>query len=186
MLSGGERARVALIHLILDGANFLLLDEPTNHLDLLAQEALQEALDSFPGTLLLVSHDRYLVQALASEVWYVDGIRPQLQVFPYGYQEYLEAKLAGKDAQTKTSERVDTSRRQIKKEKKERLPDIEEVEAQIKLLERELEGINQAILSSGDDYQQQKELGESYRRVETELELQLQLWERVAQASGPA
>jgi ATP-binding cassette subfamily F protein 3 len=186
MLSGGERARVALIHLILDGANFLLLDEPTNHLDLLSQEALQEALDSFPGTLLLVSHDRYLVQALANEVWYADGERPELQVYPYGYQEYLEARSAARDAQTSVNERVKTSRQQPKKGMKERLPDLEKVEAQIKFLESELEQINQAILACGDDYQQQKELGERYRKLENDLEMLLQLWERAAQAGGLA
>ncbi len=65
-LSGGERARLALAILALDGANLLLLDEPTNHLDIPAREALQEVLDGFKGTILLVSHDRYLVDRLAT------------------------------------------------------------------------------------------------------------------------
>ncbi len=69
MLSGGERGRVALAKLTLQGANFLLLDEPTNHLDIPSQEILTEALDYFDGTLLLVSHDRYLIAALATQIW---------------------------------------------------------------------------------------------------------------------
>ena len=68
-LSGGERARLALAILALDGANFLVLDEPTNHLDIPAQEALQEVLEDFTGTILLVSHDRYLIDRLATQIW---------------------------------------------------------------------------------------------------------------------
>ena len=68
-LSGGERARLALAILALDGANFLLLDEPTNHLDIPAREALQEVLEDFSGTILLVSHDRYLIDRLATQIW---------------------------------------------------------------------------------------------------------------------
>ena len=68
-LSGGERARLALAILVLEQANFLLLDEPTNHLDIASQEILQSALEAFDGTILLVTHDRYLVDRLASQIW---------------------------------------------------------------------------------------------------------------------
>ena len=91
-LSGGERGRLALALLALDGANFLLLDEPTNHLDIPAQEVLQEGLEQFGGTLLLVSHDRYLVDRLATQIWEIDAGR--LRVFPGPYQEYLGARAA--------------------------------------------------------------------------------------------
>jgi len=67
-LSGGERARLALAILVLEQANFLLLDEPTNHLDIASQEILQSALEAFDGTILLVTHDRYLVDRLASQI----------------------------------------------------------------------------------------------------------------------
>ncbi|GAB4519248.1 MAG: ABC-F family ATP-binding cassette domain-containing protein [Anaerolineae bacterium] len=73
-LSGGERGRLALAVLGLSGANLLLLDEPTNHLDVIAQEELQSALEGFEGTIVLVSHDRYLVERLATRIWEVkDG-----------------------------------------------------------------------------------------------------------------
>lgn len=68
-LSGGERGRLALAILASQGANFLLLDEPTNHLDIPAQEVLQQVLEDFNGTLLMISHDRYLVNRLATQVW---------------------------------------------------------------------------------------------------------------------
>jgi len=87
MLSGGERARLALAILALQGSNFLLLDEPTNHLDIPAREALQEVLDDYDGTILLVSHDRYLIDQLATQIWEIRG--NQLHIFQGRYREYL-------------------------------------------------------------------------------------------------
>jgi ATP-binding cassette subfamily F protein 3 len=87
-LSGGERGRLALAILALKGANFLLLDEPTNHLDIPAQEVLQEVLESFTGTILLVSHDRFIVDRLATQIW--DLYDDHLHVFNGTYQQYLD------------------------------------------------------------------------------------------------
>jgi len=86
-LSGGERARLALAILTLEGSNFLMLDEPTNHLDIPAQEALQEVLENFSGTILLVSHDRYLIDRLATEIW--ELTEGHLSVFSGTYREYI-------------------------------------------------------------------------------------------------
>jgi ATP-binding cassette subfamily F protein 3 len=86
-LSGGERARLALAILALEGANFLMLDEPTNHLDIPAREALQEVLEGYPGTILLVSHDRYLIDRLATQVWELQDGR--LEVFKGTYREFV-------------------------------------------------------------------------------------------------
>jgi ATP-binding cassette subfamily F protein 3 len=85
-LSGGERARLALAMLELDGANLLLLDEPTNHLDIASQEVLQAALSSFDGTVLIVTHDRFLIRALGGQVWAIEGGR--LLQFEEGYDQY--------------------------------------------------------------------------------------------------
>jgi ATP-binding cassette subfamily F protein 3 len=86
-LSGGERGRLALAILALNGANVLLLDEPTNHLDLPAREVLQQVLQNFPGTILLVSHDRYLIDQLASQIWELrEG---KLNVFNGTYRQFV-------------------------------------------------------------------------------------------------
>ncbi|MGH2368748.1 MAG: ABC-F family ATP-binding cassette domain-containing protein, partial [Chloroflexota bacterium] len=89
-LSGGERSRLALAKMALSSANFLVLDEPTNHLDVYAREALEEVLASFGGTILFVSHDRYLIDALATQVWEVAGAT--LTVHQGSWADYLETR----------------------------------------------------------------------------------------------
>ena len=89
MLSGGERRRLALAALVAGGANLLVLDEPTNHLDVEAREALEEALDAYEGTVLLVSHDRALIDAVATHTASIENRRIVLR---HGdYNDYLEA-----------------------------------------------------------------------------------------------
>ncbi|WP_205699095.1 ABC-F family ATP-binding cassette domain-containing protein [Conexibacter sp. SYSU D00693] len=98
-LSGGERRRLGLAVLVASGANVLILDEPTNHLDIESREALEDALRSFPGTLLLVSHDRALLDAVGTRTIAVE--RGQLRSYVGGWQEYWrvreERKAAGED-----------------------------------------------------------------------------------------
>jgi ATP-binding cassette subfamily F protein 3 len=89
-LSGGERMRVALAKLTLAKPNFLVLDEPTTHLDMVSQEVLQEVLSEFDGTVLFVSHDRYLIEALATQVWAIEG--ESLHVHRGKYSEYVAEK----------------------------------------------------------------------------------------------
>jgi len=90
VLSGGEKARVALAKVITSRANFLLLDEPTNHLDLHSCELLIEALHKYEGTLILVSHDRYFISKTANKIWEIeDGV---LKEFKGGYEEWVSWK----------------------------------------------------------------------------------------------
>ena len=101
-LSGGERARIALLILILKKPNFLILDEPTNHLDFQSREVLEEALKEYDGTILCVSHDRYFVNRLASRILYFDGA--EVSSYDGNYDDYL-AVIAGK-AQTVAAEKA--------------------------------------------------------------------------------
>ncbi len=87
-LSGGERSRVALAKLTLTKANFLILDEPTNHLDINAREALEEVLSEYNGTLMFVSHDRYFIDAMATQVWAIEN--GTMQAHLGNYTDYLE------------------------------------------------------------------------------------------------
>ncbi len=88
VLSGGERARVALAKMLIQPGNFLLMDEPTNHLDLESSESLAQSLATFDGTLLFVSHNRSFVRTLATKIWDVSGGR--VEVYPGTLDEYLD------------------------------------------------------------------------------------------------
>ncbi len=177
VLSGGERGRLALAKLTLEGANFLLLDEPTNHLDLQSQEVLQNALLEFPGTILLVSHDRYLIDALATQVWGISPQNQELVVVPGGYAEYLEYR--SRDAQPAES--------QARRKKPERSRPKAPSKTGIGAVEERIEGIERALLEladrleeAGADVDQVRRLGTEYAQLERELEAQLERWERLA------
>ena len=108
-LSGGERAKLALVLLEAQKANFLLLDEPTNHLDLAARESLEEALREFEGTLLFVSHDRYFIRNVADKILEIeDG---KLTYYPCGYDEYTGLKKAQNEQKLIAEKNVKTEER---------------------------------------------------------------------------
>ena len=87
VLSGGERNRYALARILVSPANFLLLDEPTNHLDLRAKDVLLEAINAFNGTVVMVSHDRYFIDRLATRIFEVGATK--VNVYPGNYEDYL-------------------------------------------------------------------------------------------------
>ena len=86
VLSGGEKARVALAKVILSGANFIILDEPTNHLDMISIDILIHALAQYEGTFIIVSHNRYFIEKLANKIWYIE--EGKIKVFPDKYEAY--------------------------------------------------------------------------------------------------
>jgi ATP-binding cassette subfamily F protein 3 len=181
ILSGGERGRLALAKLALMGANFLLLDEPTNHLDIPSQEILQQVLDEFQGTTLLVSHDRYLIDALATQIWEIDEEKGLLRTFKGSYSQYHLHREAERlvekeniEGSAKTKEPVRKTRTSTDdKRKRER---ICEVETQIDQMEAELAILAHKLENPPKDAARVQKLGNDYVRVQKELEELMEQW----------
>jgi ATP-binding cassette subfamily F protein 3 len=137
-LSGGERRRLALAHVVAGGANFLVLDEPTNHLDLESRESLEAALDAFPGAVLLVTHDRALLDAVSGRLLAIEGT--DLVSYPGGWAEYRER--SAPEAEPPPPPRAKTRRRAEKKQEQSPLElverEIERGEERVAELERQL------------------------------------------------
>jgi ATP-binding cassette subfamily F protein 3 len=128
-LSGGERRRLALALVVASGANFLVLDEPTNHLDLESREALEAALEAFPGTVLLVSHDRAMLDAVASRILAVEN--GGLQSTDGGWAEYLRRR----EEQQAAAAKLDAKRPKRKAKPAQPAP---EKPSELELAEREV------------------------------------------------
>jgi ATP-binding cassette subfamily F protein 3 len=164
-----------------------MLDEPTNHLDIASQEILQTVLAGFDGTILLDSHDRYLVDALATQIWAVSP--GKLTVFKGTYKEYAAAR----DAQPavvpeKPGANVSAARPAAQPQKKNGLnafqlqKKVAELEAAIETLEDQLEELNSAIAaaSSQGDAGKVAELGAAYTRAEADLHAAMEEWATLA------
>ena len=137
-LSGGEKARVALLKLMLSGANFLVLDEPTNHLDIQSREALEHAFDTFDGTMLVVSHDRYFINRLATRVLRLteDG----LESFDGNYDTFRSAMEARKTAAPAEKKEPKPNDYQKRKERESRL---RRLKGQITRLEAQIDELDE-------------------------------------------
>jgi ATP-binding cassette subfamily F protein 3 len=189
-LSGGERARVALAKLSLRGANFLVLDEPTNHLDVPSQEILQEVLSEFPGTILLVSHDRYFIDALATQVWALedDTLYVSKRDAPLSaYAVYLADRQARQIANSKEAEQstngqgmASQSRREIeqKRARARREREVEELEAAIGAAETRLAKLSAALeeASHAQAVERIQSLSRDYKATEEDLARLLDEW----------
>ena len=192
-LSGGQRSRIALARLTLQGSNFLLLDEPTNHLDLDSQEILQDALRQFSGTIVLVTHDRALIEALATQIWQVTpgskGKPGSLEVFQGTWKQWQIERLqaerkdspekgeAAPSAAEEEWERQRAARRQ--RRQAERLVEaVAETEERITRLESRLNEIEElmAQASAAQDLGRLRTLQDQHRAVSQRLEKLMDEW----------
>jgi ATP-binding cassette subfamily F protein 3 len=187
-LSGGERGRVALAKLALGGSNFLLLDEPTNHLDIPSQEVLEATLAGFEGTILLVSHDRYLIRELATQIWALDD--GQMVVFEGGYDAYLAHQKRAEEVGSQASAFSHSSQVEGVSPRSglttyQRTKRIEELEIAIEDLEAKLEALNVNLTeaSAAGDVSRVAGLGAEYSQAEEQLTAHLSEWEAL-QAEG--
>ncbi len=181
MLSGGERARLALAILALQGANFLVLDEPTNHLDIPAREALQDVLDAFPGTILLVSHDRYLVDQLATQIWELRAGR--LHVFRGRYREFVIRQAAGRQSLgVRTLVQNRQPLRGNDKEARRRSQSLSLVEERIHTQEQALQRLYAELQKASErgNFEQARTLGLQVAKVQADLDQLMHEWESLA------
>lgn len=209
-LSGGQKARLVLLKLVLDGANCLVLDEPTNHLDIMARETVEAALESFDGTVLVVSHDRYFVGEVADRIWEIeDG---ELKDYKGDYAFYLEEKQklaqaqaeaqaeaekqatyvalqAKKQAQAaagKAAKPQETKKRRYSAEEAQRLlPKVElsirEQEAMMGLLEKQM-----ADPANHTDPQHSAAMAAEHEKYEAKIAELMEKWEQLMEAAEEA
>jgi len=185
-LSGGQRSRVILAELVARQANVLLLDEPTNHLDIPSQEILQQVLREFSGTVVFVSHDRYLIDALATHIWAIDGAA--VKEMPGKWEAYLKWRsghVADRPARDAAPARP-ASRKEayrLRRRQQNRLQRLrrrfEEVEQLIHDLEAELKKLQDDISAAGQagDVERVTHLGEKYDATDSRLRELNQQWE---------
>ena len=174
-LSGGERARVALAAIASRPYNVLLLDEPTNHLDTETIDALIEGLRGFEGTLILVSHDRYFVESLASHVLILHNaaasFREEVRAEDFQLQPRVRKK--GKDDSNKASYE---ERKKAQRERERTARRIKEIESLVPKLEAEMAPVNTALCEVGTDYEKAQRLGDELKALEDKVEQLYDEW----------
>ncbi|MBF9221008.1 ABC-F family ATP-binding cassette domain-containing protein [Hymenobacter ruricola] len=191
VLSGGEKSRVALAKTLISEANFLLLDEPTNHLDMVSVNILIQALEQYEGTFIVISHDRYFVENVATKIWFIEDF--QLKEYPGTYAEYelwqedreKAAKKAGLPSPSAHKPQPKEDPRPAPAangpDAKKAAKELAEVEARITGLEKEL-AVYEAQLADAAIYANASQLKDTTLKFETvkkELAAQTKRWEEL-------
>jgi ATP-binding cassette subfamily F protein 3 len=173
-LSGGERRRLALAIVVASGANFLVLDEPTNHLDLESRESLEAALEAFPGTVLLVSHDRALLDAVAGRLLAVED--KHVVSYPGGWADYVRAQEAEPAPPPPAKPKVERPKRAAKPKPTA----LELVETEVARAEARVAELERQLAADWSD----AALVAEHRDARNDLEALLRRWEALFEASG--
>src|SRR5215207_298868 len=184
VLSGGERRRLALALVVASGANFLVLDEPTNHLDLESREALEAALEAFPGTMLVVSHDRALLDAVAERTLAIeDGT---VKSYDGGWADYVARQEEVKElarrhaaADPQAAGVTKASRKPRERPQPRRLNELERLEAEISAQEQAIADLERRLADDWSDV----DTVSAHKHARDQLETLLARWEQLFEAS---
>ena len=180
-LSGGEQSRLGLAKLIYSRANVLVMDEPTNHLDIPSREALERALSEFPGTIITVSHDRYFLDKLATEILHFEN-----GVATYHTGSYSDFYAVHHLKQTPKEEPASVQPTVTKPAKprkslpaKKRGRSIEEIEGEIKTLEREMQELTETLSNASPDWPPERyaDIGSRQEEISSQLEILYGEWQ---------
>ncbi|MBK6798691.1 MAG: ABC-F family ATP-binding cassette domain-containing protein [Acidobacteria bacterium] len=195
-LSGGEKGRLAIAKLIYSRANVLMLDEPTNHLDIASCEALEEALNVYDGTIITVSHDRYFLDRVATNILFFG--EKGVEYFNGGYTEFYEshhraladeqARVAEALRQEKTSRKTVAPKTGSTRKSKKKQVAAAEIETQIHSTEAEFGEIAELISTEevARDRERLQELSEKYHSLEDRLKDLYQKWEQALETESQA
>lgn len=189
-MSGGERARVSLLKLMLKGGNLLLLDEPTNHLDASSREELEKTLLDYSGTLLIISHDRYFINKLADRVLVMsqNGIKEYLGNYDY----YIEHAKEEQQEQAEQTAKTNTEKpakndyqlqKQRQSDERKRRAKLRNAESEIERLDSEIEKVQNQLASPevSADYEKLIELTNLLESLQKEQEEQYIIWEELSE-----
>ncbi len=181
-LSGGEKARTALLKLVLSGANFLVLDEPTNHLDINSREALENALLSYGGTMLVVSHDRYFINKLSTRV--IRFTNNGSREFIGNYDEYVQSRMTDEPIK-QSAPKINAYKQKKERESERRKLDgkIRRCEEAIETVDSEIEETNEILSSpeTSSDYEKIIELTDKLSELKAKQEELMVEWESLSE-----
>ncbi|MBO4266789.1 MAG: ABC-F family ATP-binding cassette domain-containing protein [Lachnospiraceae bacterium] len=192
MLSGGERVRLSLAKIFYAGPNVLVLDEPTNHMDMIGKETLEAMLSGFAGTVIFVSHDRYFVKKVSTQIMEMseDGVK----LFPFGYDDYVEKKQvqsavsnvndekAGQKKEPEAEVSASQASRLAGKEEEKRQRRIRKLEEKIEELEAKIDELKEELCKPehASEYDKLTQIQEQIDEAEAELIETMEMWEEIS------
>ena len=187
VLSGGELSRLKLCILMDEEVNLLILDEPTNHLDIASREWIEEAVESYDGTLLFVSHDRYFINRFATRVWELEG--GVITDYPMGFARYRQVKAL--EAQNKIDHTPKAVKEKTVTEKPKPNRSAQQARRQLTICEKEISAqetaiaeIEQRLEEAGGDYERYSEVYKEKEAAEQKLSELMEKWETLAEQAG--
>ncbi|MDE5620695.1 MAG: ATP-binding cassette domain-containing protein, partial [Ruminococcus sp.] len=179
-LSGGERKRLYLLKVLMTAPNVLLLDEPTNDLDIATLTILEDYLENFNGAVVAISHDRYFLDKMSTEIWELTG-NGEVRRYNGNYSDYAEKALNNNDTEEKEKVRKEkkkrtfTGVRKLKFSFKEQR-EYETIDDDIAELEKQIKDTESEILKSSSDYVKLQELSETKEKLENQLSDKMERW----------